>query len=131
MASFGTHSASSSEALSRKRRLVRSGWVRSPSPARASLSASCRAFSSASIAEEVLLEEGRGRDGDFDFAGEAPRAGGVDLAGEAARARAGDFAGRRGEAAAAFFGGMERVGGVVEQRDATQGRNRADTFSWK
>ena len=37
-------------------------------------------------------EEGRGRDGDFDFAGEAPRAGGVDFAGEAARARAGDFA---------------------------------------
>ena len=99
---------------------MRSGWVRSPSPARASLSASCRAFSSASIAEAVLLdtagEEGRGRDGDFDFAGEAPRGGGVDFAGEAARARAGDFAGRRGEAAAAFFGGMER--GVASESDA-------------
>ena len=69
------------------------------------------------------------RDGDFDFGEEAPRTDFTvfDLAGEAARARAGDFAGRRGEAAAAFFGGMERVGGVVEQRDATQGRNPADT----
>ena len=72
------------------------------------------------MTEALLLdaagEEARGRDGDFDFAGEAARAGDFDFAGEAARERAGDFAGeaareragdfaaRRGEAAAALGG---------------------------
>ena len=60
------------------------------------------------MTEALLLdaagEEARGRDGDFDFAGEAARAGDFDFAGEAARERAGDFAARRGEAAAALGG---------------------------
>ena len=98
--------------LSRKSRLVRSGCVRSPSPARAWLRAACRAFSFASMTEALLLdaagEEARGRDGDFDFAGEAARAGDFDFAGEAARERAGDFAARRGEAAVPL-GGIVRV----------------------
>ena len=93
---------------SRKRRLVHSGCVRSPSPARVWLRAACRAFSFASMTEALLLdaagEEARGRDGDFDFAGEAARAGDFDFAGEAARERAGDFAARRGEAAVPLGG---------------------------
>jgi len=75
---------------------------------------------------DTAREEGRGRDGDFDFAGEAPRAAGVDFAGEAARARAGDFAARRGEAAAAFFGGIER-GVLPAWSRERSGMERADT----